>query len=75
MNTDRSCAEKMAADSTNTGLRKCDSCNRELQSSNEWVCSDHQVICVSIKKEGGSKQHLNIGKIRCKFPLLFYRRP
>ena len=45
MEIDRSCAEKMAADGVNTGLRKCDSCNRELQSSDQWVCSDHRVIC------------------------------
>jgi len=45
MEIDRSCAEKMAVDSTNTGSRKCDSCNRDLQSSDEWVCSDHRVIC------------------------------
>ena len=45
MNTDRSCAERMVAKNTNTGLRKCDSCNREVKSSEEWVCSDHRVIC------------------------------
>ncbi len=45
MTTDRSCAERLVAESTNTGLRKCDSCNRELKSSDEWVCSDHRVIC------------------------------
>ena len=45
MDTDISCAERMVAGDTNTGLRKCDSCNRELKSSDEWVCSDHRVIC------------------------------
>ena len=47
MNVDRSCAERMLMEDTNTGLQKCDSCNRELRSSTEWVCSDHQVICNS----------------------------
>ena len=45
MKTDRSCAERMITEDTNTGLRKCDTCNRELRSSDEWVCSDHRVIC------------------------------
>lgn len=45
MDTDRSCAERMVVENTNTGLQKCDSCNRELRSSDEWVCSDHRVIC------------------------------
>ena len=45
MTTERSCAERMVGENTNTGLRKCDSCNRELRSSEEWVCSDHRVIC------------------------------
>jgi len=45
MDTDRSCAERMVLENTNTGLQKCDSCNRELRSSEDWVCSDHRVIC------------------------------
>lgn len=45
MDTDRSCAERMVVANTNTGLQKCDSCHRELKSSDEWVCSDHRVIC------------------------------
>ena len=45
MDTDRSCAERMVLENTNTGLQKCDSCNRELKSSEDWVCSDHRVIC------------------------------
>jgi len=45
MNVDQSCAEKMLMEDTNTGLQKCDICNRELKSSTEWVCSDHRVIC------------------------------
>ena len=45
METDLSSAEKMVIENTNTGLHKCDSCNRELTSSEEWMCSDHRVIC------------------------------
>ena len=45
MDTDRSCAERMVVENANTGLKKCDSCNRELTSSAEWMCSDHRVIC------------------------------
>ncbi len=45
MKLDRSCAERMVTEGTNTGLQKCDYCNRELRSSTEWVCSDHHVIC------------------------------
>ena len=45
MNSDRSCAERMLIKNSNTGLRKCDSCNREMRSSDDWVCSDHRVIC------------------------------
>ena len=45
MDTDRSCAERMVVDNANTGLQKCDSCNRELRSAEDWVCSDHRVIC------------------------------
>ncbi len=47
METDLSCAERMVFENTNTGLKKCDSCNRELTSSAEWICSDHRVICDS----------------------------
>ena len=45
MDTDRSCAERRVVENTNTGLQKCDSCNRELRSSDDWVCSDHRLIC------------------------------
>ena len=45
MDTDLSCAERMVVESANTGLKKCDSCHRELKSSTDWVCSDHRVIC------------------------------
>jgi hypothetical protein len=45
MDTDRSCAQTMEVENTNTDLQKCDSCNRELRSSEEWVCSDDRVIC------------------------------
>ena len=45
MNVERSCAEKMATENTNTGLQKCDICHRELKSPTDWVCSDHRVIC------------------------------
>lgn len=45
MNVDRSCAERMVMDDAKTGLQKCDACNREMRSSDEWVCSDHRVIC------------------------------
>ena len=45
MNVDRSCVERMITEDSNTGLTKCDTCNRELKSSEEWVCSDHRVIC------------------------------
>ena len=42
---DRSCAERMVDGAANSDLRKCDSCNRELRASSEWICSDHRVIC------------------------------
>jgi hypothetical protein len=45
MDMDRSCAERMVVENSNTGLQKCDSCNRELTSPAEWMCSDHRVIC------------------------------
>jgi len=45
MDKDKYCAERMVIENTNTGLQKCDSCNRELVSSAEWMCSDHRVIC------------------------------
>jgi len=45
MDTDRSFAERMVIGNTNTGLQKCDSCNRELTISAEWICSDQRIIC------------------------------
>jgi len=45
MDTDRSCAERMVAAKAKPGLQKCDSCHRELRSSDDWVCSDHRLIC------------------------------
>ena len=42
---DKACAERMLDETANIELRKCDSCNRELRSSSEWICSDHRVIC------------------------------
>ena len=45
MATDKACAERMLDETANTALRKCDSCNRALRFSSEWICSDHRVIC------------------------------
>ena len=45
MVTKKSCAEKMFDESNTDAIRTCDSCNRELRSSAEWLCSDHRVIC------------------------------
>ena len=45
MATDRACAERLLDDTANAELMKCDSCNRELRSSSEWLCSNHRVIC------------------------------
>ena len=45
MDTDLSCAERMVVENANTVLQKCDSCNRELTSSAEWICSDDRIIC------------------------------
>ena len=45
MTTSKSCAERMLNETADTELLKCDSCNRELRSSSEWICSDHRVIC------------------------------
>ncbi len=45
MVTDKTCAERMLDETANSRLRKCDSCNRELKSSLDWVCSDHRVLC------------------------------
>jgi len=45
MVTEKACAERMLDKTANTALTKCDSCNRELRSSSEWICSDHRVIC------------------------------
>jgi len=42
---DKACAERMLDETANIELRKCDSCNRELRPSSEWICSDHRVIC------------------------------
>ena len=45
MPADRTCAEKLLDKTANTELKKCDSCNRELGASSEWICSDDRVIC------------------------------
>ena len=45
MVTEKACAERMLDETSNSTLTRCDSCNRELKSSSEWICSDHRVIC------------------------------
>jgi len=45
MPAEKACAERVLDETANTELMKCDSCNRELKSSSEWICSDHRVIC------------------------------
>ena len=45
MVADKACVKRMVDETVDAGLRKCDSCNRELRSSSEWICSSHRVIC------------------------------
>jgi hypothetical protein len=45
MTTEKACAETMLDKAANIERMKSDSCNREMKSSSEWICSDHRVIC------------------------------
>ena len=45
MDTEKGLPEMMPTETAHAKLMRCDSCQRELRSASEWICSDHRVIC------------------------------
>ena len=45
MITEKAFAERTAAKTATAELMKCDSCNREMKTSVDWICSGQRIIC------------------------------